>query len=99
MAGVVGGWGAVRAAGAREKTPRRFGKYASGRLVCNRARRRGEAAAAVRWGGLRREQLPGALLVAIFAGMPLGAAFREDRFGRKARHARRRERRLSSPAA
>ncbi len=51
------------------------------------------------WGGLRREQLPGALLVGIFAGMPLGAAFREDRFGRKARHARRRERRLSSPAA
>jgi hypothetical protein len=99
MAGVVGGWGAVRAAGALDKTPRRLGKDASGRLVRNRARRRVEAAAALRWGGMRREQVPGALLVAIFAGMPLGAAFREDRFGRKARHARRCERRLSSPAA
>jgi hypothetical protein len=56
-------------------------------------------AAAIRWDGWRTEGLALVLLVSAFGGLPLGAAFWEDRFGRKARHARRRTRWESRSAA
>jgi hypothetical protein len=52
-------------------------------------------AAIVPWDGWRAGGLGPVLLVAAFGGLPLGAAFWEDRFGRKARHARRRAWRTS----
>ena len=55
--------------------------------------------AVIRWHGWRADGLALVLLVAAFGGLPLGAAFWEDRFGRKARHARRRTRRTSRRAA
>ena len=55
-------------------------------------------AAIVRGDGGRAGGLGPVLLVAAFGGLPLGAAFWEDRFGRKARHARRRARRTSRSA-
>ena len=55
-------------------------------------------AAVIRWDGWRAEGLALVFLVSFFGGLPLGAAFWEDRFGRKARHARRRTRRESRSA-
>ena len=50
-------------------------------------------------GGLSQPALALGMLGAIAAGMPIGAAFWEDRFGRKARLARRRAGRAASGAA
>ena len=54
--------------------------------------------AVVLWKGWYAEGAPVILLVAAVAGLPLGAAFWEDRFGRKARLARRRSRRHARTA-
>ena len=56
-------------------------------------------AARLRWGSWRMEGLSVILLVAVMGGLPLGASYWEDRFGRKARHARRRMLRESRSAA
>jgi hypothetical protein len=57
------------------------------------------AGVVIRSGHWRADALALVLLVAAFGGLPLGAAFWEDRFGRKARHERRRARRTSRSAA